>query len=85
VPELKSLNPWNYKPWWCQPWSILLAGLLIVLAFWFVTKTVWVTVIVALPILLWWFYFLILWPRLIVQQWDCAGGNLTRLSKKATD
>ncbi|MGH2414270.1 MAG: DUF6737 family protein, partial [Microcystaceae cyanobacterium] len=61
----KSFNPWNYKPWWCQPWSILLTGILIVSGSWILTKTVWLTVGVSLPILAWWIFFLILWPRLI--------------------
>nr|WP_306465771.1 DUF6737 family protein [Spirulina major] len=24
--NIKSMNFWDYKPWWCQPWSILLTG-----------------------------------------------------------
>ncbi|NES81332.1 MAG: hypothetical protein F6K10_07915 [Moorea sp. SIO2B7] len=61
----KSLNPWNYKPWWCQPWSIVLTGVLIVSSSWLLLKNIWVTIVVSLPILVWWTYFLILWPRLI--------------------
>jgi hypothetical protein len=61
----QPLNPWNYKPWWCQPWSILLTGVVIVLGSWAILKTVWVTVLVSLPILIWWTYFLLIWPQLI--------------------
>ncbi|HAJ63332.1 MAG TPA: hypothetical protein DCP31_32300 [Cyanobacteria bacterium UBA8543] len=61
----KPLNPWNYKPWWCQPWSILLTGSAIITGSWVTLKTVWVTVLISLPILVWWIYFLLLWPELI--------------------
>ncbi len=63
----KPLNPWNYKPWWCQPWSILLTGLAIVFGSWALTRSVWLTGLVGLPILVWWTYFLWLWPHLIRQ------------------
>ncbi len=61
----QSLNPWNYKPWWCQPWSILLTGTIIIAGSWIILNTIWVTVLVSLPILVWWTYFLWFWPRLI--------------------
>ncbi|MDJ0713580.1 MAG: hypothetical protein QNJ54_05105 [Prochloraceae cyanobacterium] len=61
----ESLNPWNYKPWWCQPWSIILVGIILPTGTWILTKIVWVTVVLSLAILAWWTYFLILWPRLI--------------------
>jgi hypothetical protein len=63
----KSFNVWNYKPWWCQPWSILLTGLLIILGSWLITKNFWIVLLVAFPIVLWWIYFLILYPRLVNQ------------------
>ena len=61
----KLKNPWNYKPWWCQPWSILLTGVAAVGGSWLLTNRIWVSVLVALPILAWWSYFLIIWPRLM--------------------
>ncbi|MGK7877417.1 MAG: DUF6737 family protein [Xenococcaceae cyanobacterium] len=39
--------------------------MLLVSGSWVLTKTVWVTIFVSLPILAWWTYFLVLWPRLI--------------------
>ncbi|MFB8789311.1 MAG: DUF6737 family protein [Potamolinea sp.] len=63
----QPLNPWNYKPWWCQPWSILLTGVMIVIGSWAMVKTVWVTVLVSLPIGVWWTYFLVIWPQLMRQ------------------
>lgn len=61
----KPLSPWNYKPWWCQPWSILLTGTLIITGSWLLFRLVWVTILIAIPILLWWAYFLLLWPELV--------------------
>lgn len=53
---------WQAKPWWCQPWSILLTGITILAASWGLLHMVWITLLVAIPILAWWIYFLILWP-----------------------
>ncbi|NEO97779.1 MAG: hypothetical protein F6K58_03535 [Symploca sp. SIO2E9] len=61
----KPLNPWNYKPWWCQPWSILLTGTALITGSWLMFKTFWVTLIISIPILVWWGYFLLLWPWLL--------------------
>ncbi|AFZ21137.1 DUF6737 family protein [Allocoleopsis franciscana] len=61
----KPSDPWSYKPWWCQPWSILLTGTMIIASSWALVKTVWVTILVALPILLWWTFFLLIWPHLM--------------------
>jgi hypothetical protein len=61
----KPISPWNYKPWWCQPWSILLTGAVIITGSWVLLKTIWVTVLISMPILVWWAYFLLLWPELL--------------------
>jgi hypothetical protein len=58
---------WNHKPWWCQPWSILLTGIGIISTSWLLFKLIWVSVVVAIPILVWMGFFLILFPRLAVQ------------------
>jgi hypothetical protein len=64
-PDSSEMNIWNYKPWWCQPWSIILTGIAIVGGSWLLTKTVWIVVGIAIPILLWWIYFLILYPKMM--------------------
>ncbi|HEY9739100.1 MAG TPA: DUF6737 family protein [Coleofasciculaceae cyanobacterium] len=61
----KPLSPWSYKPWWCQPWSILLTGTIIITGSWALLKTVWVTALISIPILVWWAFFLLLWPQLM--------------------
>jgi len=58
-----SLKVWDYKPKWCQPWSIMLSGFVAIAVVWSVTKSVWLTVPVSLLIFLWWFYFLIVYPK----------------------
>jgi hypothetical protein len=64
--EKKAISPWDYKPWWCQPWSILLTGTSLISGSWFLLKTVWITVLVAIPLLAWMGFFLLVWPRLMV-------------------
>lgn len=63
----KPLNPWNYKPWWCQPWSILLTGTILISGSWFIWRTVWLTLVISLPILAWMGFFLLIWPQLMRQ------------------
>jgi len=59
----KSSSVWDYKPWWCQPWSILLTGVTLISGSWIVFKTIWVTVLVAIPLLAWMGFFLLVYPR----------------------
>ncbi|MGL5942243.1 MAG: DUF6737 family protein [Waterburya sp.] len=61
--QIKSSNIWDYKPWWCQPWSIILTGILVITGSWLVLHNSWLTIGVSLPIVAWWVYFLILYPK----------------------
>ncbi|HIK05624.1 MAG TPA: hypothetical protein IGS40_13075 [Trichormus sp. M33_DOE_039] len=67
MPEQQPLSPWKYKPWWCQPWSILLTGVTIITASWLLFKVIWLTVIVSIPVLVWMGFFILLWPQLIIR------------------
>lgn len=58
---------WHYKPWWCQPWSILLTGVGLIAASWLVLHRVWLTVLVAIPLSAWMGYFVLVFPRLVAQ------------------
>ncbi|KPQ33850.1 MAG: hypothetical protein HLUCCA11_16990 [Phormidesmis priestleyi Ana] len=49
---------WQTKPWWCQPWSIVLTGLTIPTASWLLLHRLWITLPVASAIALWWILFL---------------------------
>lgn len=67
VSEEKPVSPWSYKPWWCQPWSILLTGITLISGSWLLFKTLWVTIIVSIPLLIWMGFFLLVWPKLMIQ------------------
>ncbi|MEO1691286.1 MAG: DUF6737 family protein [Cyanobacteria bacterium J06631_6] len=59
----ESINVWDYKPGWCQPWSIMLTGITIIAGSWLVLHRVWITAMVTLPIIAWWIYFLLIYPK----------------------
>ena len=59
----KSTNIWDYKPSWCQPWSIVLTGIVVTVASWLVLHILFITIGVALAITAWWVYFLIIYPK----------------------
>ena len=63
----KPVSPWNYKPWWCQPWSILLTGITLISGSWLLFHTLWLTILVTIPVLTWMGFFLLIWPRLMIQ------------------
>lgn len=60
-------NPWHYKPWWCQPWSILLTGCSLIAGSWLIFHRYWLTGLIAAPVGAWMGFFLLLWPRLMRQ------------------
>ena len=60
-----ALSVWQLKPWWCQPWSILLTGAVLILGSWFLVHKIWLTALVAVPVLSWQGFFLLLYPRLM--------------------
>lgn len=61
----KSLNVWDYKPWWCQPWSIISTGLSLGVGSWMIVGNLWFTTFLAFLIMIWWIYFLIIYPRIV--------------------
>ncbi|MBW4488314.1 MAG: hypothetical protein KME12_11050 [Trichocoleus desertorum ATA4-8-CV12] len=63
--QSSQVSPWSYKPWWCQPWSILLTGITIITGSWLLAHTLWFTCLVAVPILAWMGFFLLVWPQLV--------------------
>jgi hypothetical protein len=63
----KPLSIWNYKPWWCQPWSILLTGITIISGSWLIFQTIWLTVLVSIPVLTWMGFFLIYYPQSVLR------------------
>ena len=55
---------WDSKPYWCQPWSIISFGVLVLIfSFKFLNNFI-ITSILGFFILVWWIVFLILAPNL---------------------
>ena len=59
---------WQKKPWWCQPWSILLTGVGVLVGGWWLTQRWWIVMGLGCPIVAWWWLFLVLAPRFAEQQ-----------------
>ncbi|MCP9887357.1 hypothetical protein KBY96_05330 [Cyanobium sp. ATX 6A2] len=59
---------WTLKPWWCQPWSIVLTGLAVIVGSWLMLHRWWISAPAALAVLLWWWLFLVLAPAAYRQQ-----------------
>ncbi|KGG24992.1 MULTISPECIES: DUF6737 family protein [unclassified Prochlorococcus] len=59
---------WDEKPWWCQPWSILLTGVAFVAFSWWWPNLLWFTVLIAIGVIGWWGLFLVLAPAVYRQQ-----------------
>jgi hypothetical protein len=53
---------WALKPWWCQPWSILLTGVTAVGGSWWWLRLWWISLPLAAAVLLWWWLFLVVVP-----------------------
>ncbi|MEB3218657.1 MAG: DUF6737 family protein [Nostocales cyanobacterium 94392] len=63
----KALNVWQYKPWWCQPWSILLTGTTLIAGSWLLFHKVWLTILVSIPLLTWMSFFLLIYPKVFMK------------------
>ena len=59
---------WDEKPWWCQPWSIVLTGVSFVAVSWWWPNLLWFTVLIAIGVIGWWGLFLVLAPAIYRQQ-----------------
>ena len=58
---------WAHKPWWCQPWTILLTGVVAVLFSWLLLNRWWITLPLGLAVLAWWTLFLVIVPAAWLQ------------------
>ncbi|GAB4378295.1 MAG: hypothetical protein Kow00121_29770 [Elainellaceae cyanobacterium] len=63
---------WQLKPWWCQPWSIVLTGIIVSGGAWLLSHRLWVTVPIVLGVAAWWLLFLYLVPRQYAEMVDAA-------------
>jgi hypothetical protein len=63
---------WAVKPWWCQPWSIVLTGCVLPAASWLLLGRWWITAPLLTGVLMWWWLFLVVVPRAYREQ---GGGS----------
>ncbi len=61
-PSSEGLSFWAHKPGWCQPWSIVSTGVLVVGGSWWLLHRWWISLPVAVAVVLWWGLFLVLVP-----------------------
>ena len=54
---------WDSKPYWCQPWSIISFGVLVLIFIWKLFNSIIFTSVIGLLVLVWWILFLILAPN----------------------
>ena len=54
---------WDSKPYWCQPWSIISFGVLVLIFSWKLFYNIIFTSIIGVFVLVWWILFLILAPN----------------------
>ncbi len=54
---------WDSKPYWCQPWSIISFGVLVLISSWKLFNNLLLTSIIAFLVVVWWILFLILAPN----------------------
>jgi hypothetical protein len=59
----QAISVWQSKPWWCQPWSILLTGNGLIAGSGWLTQRVWVALLVGIPVLVWMGFFLVIYPQ----------------------
>jgi len=54
---------WEEKPSWCQPWSIILTGISILIPVFLLLNSLIIQFFAALLIIIWWFLFLFIAPK----------------------
>jgi hypothetical protein len=64
---MKQASLWESKPWWCQPWTIILTGVMAITGSWWLWRSLWLTLPVTGLIIIWWAYFLIVVPQAIAK------------------
>lgn len=68
---------WDHKPGWCQPWSILTTGVVIISLSWWLTQRWWISVPLSAVIGMWWWLFLVAVPTAWREQrWADARVNI---------
>ena len=55
---------WSFKPFWCQPWSIISFGILVLIFSWTLFNNIIISSIFLFLVIPWWILFLIIAPKL---------------------
>ncbi|KZV25441.1 hypothetical protein F511_17219 [Dorcoceras hygrometricum] len=61
--SLEYDSVWDTKPSWCQPWTITLTGIGIIICSWLVMHSLVVSGLVGALICAWWYIFLYSYPK----------------------
>ncbi|XP_042389507.1 uncharacterized protein LOC121981180 [Zingiber officinale] len=61
--SLEYDSVWDTKPSWCQPWTILLAGIAVIASSWVILHSATISGGVTLLICGWWYIFLYSYPK----------------------
>ena len=61
---------WNLKPFWCQPWSIISFGILVLIFSWTLFNNIIISSIFLFLVLSWWILFLIIAPKLYKENFN---------------
>ena len=54
---------WEETPLWCQPWSIILTGIIIFIITYFLFDIIILQIFISICILAWWYIFLFIAPK----------------------
>ena len=54
---------WDSKPYWCQPWSIISFGVLVIIFSWKLFNNIIFTSVISGFVFVWWILFLIIAPN----------------------
>ena len=54
---------WDSKPYWCQPWSIISFGVLVLIFSWKLFNNIIFSSTIGVFVFVWWILFLILAPN----------------------
>ncbi|CAH9112385.1 unnamed protein product [Cuscuta europaea] len=65
--SLEYDSVWDTKPSWCQPWTIVVTGILAITASWIVLHSGLVTAVVITLISAWWYIFLYSYPKVYAE------------------
>ncbi|XP_020574745.1 uncharacterized protein LOC110020830 [Phalaenopsis equestris] len=61
--SLEYDSVWDTKPYWCQPWTIVLTGAIVTLSSWLWLHSVVISIGILCLVSAWWYIFLYAYPK----------------------